>query len=223
MSNFAKSNAIAAELKDGASARRVRAVANIVVACEKIMREGGKVSYSSVAEKIEALGLKGGPKAQSIYNAADLKALINSYTETPPAQVEARGAKASFSSDEEEIMSLLGTQRLKSMFRDILADRDKAKAEMRLLDGFVTKLKQSNGSFVEENESRSAAISDQSSVQSKDDIAIVDRFFDVLYDYNFTLAEGEILRGKKPTGSQEFVELLLRKGLLSRHTNGKER
>tara|TARA_R110002049_G_scaffold114739_1_gene266075 strand:+ start:2753 stop:3406 length:654 start_codon:yes stop_codon:yes gene_type:complete len=217
MSDFAKSHAIAAKLKDGASPRRVRAVDNIVVACEKIIREGGKVSYSSVAEKIEALGLKGGPKAQSIYNTGDLKTLINSYTEALPAQVEARSSKASFSSDEEEIMSALGTQRLKSMFRDVLADRYKAKAEMRLLDGFVTNLKQSNGSFVAQTASQPAVIADQSSGQSEDDIAIVDRFFDVLYDYNFNLVDGEILKGKKPTGSQEFVELLQRKGLLKRN------
>lgn len=217
MSDFAKTHAIAAELKDGASPRRIRAVDNIVVACEKIIREGGKASYSLVADKIEDLGLKGGPKAQSIYNSEDLKALINSFTETSPAQVEARSSKASFSSDEEEIMSAIGTQRLKSMFRDILADRDKAKAEMRLLDSFLTKLKQSNGTFVAKDASQPAAIPDQSARQSKDDIAIVDRFFDVLYDYNFNLVDGEILKGKKPTGSQEFVELLRRKGLLKRN------
>ena len=214
MTDFAKSRAIAAELKDGASPRRVRAVENLAVACEKLIGSGGKVSYSSVADKIEALGLRGGPKAQSIYNTEDLKALINSYTEAAPAKVETRSAKASFSSDEEEIMSALGTQRLKSMFRDILADRDKARAQMRLLDGFVTKLKQSNGSFVADSPSQPAEIAEHSVDQSEDDVAIVDRFFDVLYDYDFNLVDGEIVKGRKPTGSREFVELLQRKGLL---------
>ncbi len=210
MGDFSKARAIASEISDGKSARRVKAVNNIVLACEKLIKEGGRVSYTSVAVMIEALALQGGPKAQSIYNTDELKALITAFADEVSPKDQARGAKASFSSDEEEIMTYLDTPRLKSMFRDIVAERSKALTQMRLLDGFVTKMKQSGGSLNEFKVPGASLIEDH----SDEDAVIVDKFFKVLFDYGFDLEEGEIVKGGKPTGSREFVDLLQKRGLL---------
>jgi hypothetical protein len=210
MGDLSKARAIALEISDGKSARRVKAVNNIVLACEKLIKEGGKVSYTSVAVMIEGLDLKGGPKAQSIYNTEELKTLITAFADEVPPKEQARGAKASFSSDEEEIIAYLDTPRLKSMFRDIIAERSKALTQMRLLDGFVTKMKQSVGTPNELRVPATHLMEDH----SDEDVAIVKKFLKVLFDYGFDLEEGEIVKGGKPTGSREFVDLLQKRGLL---------
>lgn len=209
MGDYKKQRAIASELKHGASPRRVKAVDNIVAACEALLKEDGKVTYVLVAEKIDALGLKGGPKAQSIYNNDDLKTLISSYIDEVPPRADVRGKNKADSSDEDELLEALSTIRLKSMFRDVIAERDKAKAQMRILDGFVTKIKNSNGNLGIEDVAV-PAVEDQ----SDGEVAIVKEFFDILYDYGFDLVDGEVVKGSKPTGSRKFVGLLRRKGLL---------
>lgn len=209
MGDFKKQRAIASELKQSASPRRVKAVDNIVAACEALIKEGGKVTYVFVAEKIDALGLKGGPKAQSIYNNDDLKTLISSYIDIVPPRADARGKNKAASSDEEELLEALSTPRLKSMFRDVIAERDRAKAQMRILDGFVTKIKNSNGYLGVEDVAVPVV-----EKRMDEEAAIVDEFFNILYDYGFDLVDGEVVRGSKPTGSRKFVELLRRKGLL---------
>lgn len=210
MGDFKKQRAIASELKQSTSPRRVKAVDNIVVACETLIKEDAKVTYVFVAEKIDALGLKGGPKAQSIYNNADLKTLINSYIDKVPPRANARGKNNAASSDEEELLEALSTPRLKSMFRDVLAERDKAKAQMRILDGFVTKIKNTNGYLGVEDVAVPAV-----NHPSDEEVAIVEEFFTILYDYGFDLVDGEVVKGSKPTGSRKFVDLLRRKGLFS--------
>lgn len=209
MGDFKKQRAIASELKQSASPRRVKAVDNIVAACEALTKEDAKVTYVFVAEKIDALGLKGGPKAQSIYNNADLKTLINSYIDTVPSKADALGKTKAASSDEEELLEALSTPRLKSMFRDVLAERDKAKAQMRILDGFLTKIKNSN-EYLGVHDVAVPAVEHQ----LDEEVAIVKEFFNILYDYGFDLVDGEVVKGSKPTGSRKFVDLLRRKGLL---------
>lgn len=210
MGDFAKAHAIASEISDGKSPRRVKAVKNIVAACRKLIEESAAVTYASVAERIEALGWQGGPKAQSIYNTDDLKALINAFAEEAAPKETTRSAKASFSTDEEEIMDALPTPRLKSMFRDIVADRSKALTQMRLLDGFVTKMKQS-GTAIDGSDGNTNVMIEH---YSEKEAETVRKFFSVLFDYGFDLEDGEIVKGSKPTGSREFVELLRKKGLL---------
>lgn len=210
MDNFAKARAIAAQLKDGASPRRVRAVDNIVVACQGLMAAGAKLGATPVANKISELGLAGGPKQQSIYNSKELKTLIAAFADETPQDKTSRGANASYSSDEEELMKTLVTPRLKSMFRDILAERDKASAQMRLLDAFVTKLKKSNGALDDMKGTAAATLEHD----SEEDAAIVRKFLEVLFNYGFDLKDGEIVKGDKPTGSRKFVEVLQKRGLL---------
>ena len=210
MDDFAKAHAIASEVSENKSPRRVRAVNNIVAACGNLIEEKTAITYASVAEKIEALGLQGGPKAQSIYNTDDLKSLINAFAEAGAAKKIARSAKESFSTDEEVIMDALPTPRLRSMFRDIVADRSKALTQMRLLDGFVAKIKKSGGVIDGRGGDATFAIENP----SKEEEAIVRNFFEVLFDYGFDLEDGEIVKGGKPTGSRDFVELLQKRGLL---------
>ncbi|MEP3588846.1 MAG: gamma-mobile-trio protein GmtX [Marinobacter sp.] len=210
MGNFAKAHAIASEISDGKSPRRVKAVNNIVAACKKLIEESAAVTYSSVAERIEALGLQGGPKAQSIYNTDDLKALINAFAEEAAPKETVRSAKASFSSDEEEIMNALSTPRLKSMFRDIVTDRSKALTQMRLLDGFITKMKQS-GTAIDGSDGNTNGMIEHVSDKEAE---IVRKFFLVLFDYGFDLEDGEIVKGNRPTNSRKFVALMQKKGLL---------
>ncbi|WP_078520917.1 gamma-mobile-trio protein GmtX [Thioclava sp. F28-4] len=210
MGDFTKAHVIASQISDGKSPRRVKAVKNIVAACQKLIEDNTTVTYASVAERIEALGLQGGPKAQSIYNTDDLKALINAFADEATPKEVARSAKASFSTDEEEIMDALPTPRLKSMFRDIVADRSKALTQMRLLDAFVTKIKQSGGAIHGSGGNAATKIEHH----SDEETAIVRDFFEVLFDYGFDLEDGEIVKGGKPTNSRKFVALLQRKGLL---------
>ncbi|MFG6592139.1 gamma-mobile-trio protein GmtX [Sulfitobacter sp. 1A12157] len=210
MGDFVKAHAIASEISNGKSPRRVRAVKNIVAACKKIIEENGSVTFASVAERIELLGLQGGPKAQSIYNTDDLKALIRAFAEEAAPKEVTRSANASFSSDEEEIMAALLTPRLKSMFRDIVADRSKALTQMRLLDSFVTKMKKTNGAIDGSEGNAIVTIGHN----SNEEIEIVREFFEVLVDYGFNLEDGEIVKGNRPTNSRKFVALMQKKGLL---------
>ena len=55
MDDFAKAHAIASEVSENKSPRRVRAVNNIVAACGNLIEEKTAITYASVAEKIEAL------------------------------------------------------------------------------------------------------------------------------------------------------------------------
>ena len=210
MGNFAKAHAIASEISDGKSPRRVKAVRNIVAACEKLIEENTALTYVSVAERIEALGLQGGPKAQSIYNTDDLKGLIDAFAEEGSPREVARNAKASFSTDEEEILAALLTPRLKSMFRDIVADRSKALTQMRLLDSFVTKMKKTNGA-TDGSEVNAIVTVEHKLSEEK---AVIREFFEVLFDYGFNLEDGEIVKGGKPTNSRKFVALMQKKGVL---------
>lgn len=210
MADFSKARLLAAELKSGSSHRRQRVVDNIVTACEKIIGEGGKVSAAEIEKKARELGLDG-PKKQSIYNAKDeLGPLVSTYAESQAVEKPKRGAKASYSSDEEELLAALGSQRHKSMFREVVADRDRARDQLRLLDSFVSWMKQSNTLVDGTNPESLSAIE----YHSPDDHAIVEKFFGVLYDYGFDLQDGEIVKSGKPTGSRDFVTIMQKRGLL---------
>ena len=203
---------IAQELKASPNVRRHRLVDNIVAAGEALRSEDKKISPPCVSRKVSSLGLKGGPAAQTIYNTPELKTLVEAFSSTVQLPKVPDRSKRAFGSDEEEVLSCLDGPRLKSMFRDIVHERDKLKQQMRILDANLKRLseKAADVTKIESNPVPRISKSDQLD-ETK---AAVNELIKALDEYSFELRGDDIVKGARPIGAKRFVQLARHRGWL---------
>ncbi|WP_282152016.1 gamma-mobile-trio protein GmtX [Ruegeria atlantica] len=198
--------ALAGELKQNGSARRVTAVNNIVQACHHLLEQKQKINVANVVATAKALGLKG-PAASSIYNAEELGTLVQAFAKTQKVVPDDTMSRA-LSSDEDELLAAIVNPRLKSMLRDLIADRNKAKQEIRILDNFVRKVKSSDLFLGQTAAQENLALEKQATI-SEAEKQVVRHFFEETLDgYGFELESDDLCRSGRPIGARQFVALM---------------
>lgn len=206
MADFSKVDSLAEELKINSGHKRITAIENTVMAGKALVKKGEKITPATIAKMVNELGLKS-PSKQTLYNAKDIfEPLLNLLSEHSK-DVGVTKPK-SHGDDATDIMGALPSIRLKSMFNDILVEKDKLAGENRRLGNFLKEIKSTDLiNSNAENSTELVAIENKSGLSTEAKGAIRN-FIEVMENEGYDFEEDDIYIDGRPLLVQSFVKLI---------------
>ena len=105
-------------------------------------------------------------------------------------------------------MEAIVNKRLKSMLRDLIADRNKAKEQMKILDNFVRNMKSSDLFLGQTAITETPALEKHTALTDAQKSTIRYFFEKTLDGYGFDLEGEDLVRKGRPIGARDFVALM---------------